>query len=79
MNTVVFCGCGGALPITIWVQHRLRVLMNWMLRRILGPKREDVTRGWRNSYSEGLKTVPLIGFRGPGSMEFRGPLLKKNW
>jgi hypothetical protein len=53
--------------------------MNWMLRRILGPKREDVTRGWRNSYSEGLKTVPLIGFRGPGSMEFRGPLLKKTW
>jgi hypothetical protein len=27
---------------------RLRVFENWVLRRIFGPKRDEVTREWRN-------------------------------
>jgi len=27
--------------------HRLKMLKNWVLRRIFGPKREEVKGGWR--------------------------------
>jgi len=30
--------------------HRLRVFENSMLRRIFGPKSEDVAGGWRKLY-----------------------------
>jgi hypothetical protein len=30
-------------------QHRLRVFENRVLRRIFGPKRDEVTRGWRTA------------------------------
>jgi hypothetical protein len=33
-------------------EHRLRVFENRVLRRIFGPKREEVTRGWRNLHNE---------------------------
>jgi hypothetical protein len=26
--------------------------VNWLLRKIFGPKREEVTRGWRKLYNE---------------------------
>jgi hypothetical protein len=29
-------------------EHRLRVFENRVLRRIFGPKRDEVTGGWRN-------------------------------
>ena len=29
-------------------EHRLRVLENRVLRRVFGPKRDDVTGEWRN-------------------------------
>ena len=28
-------------------EHRLRVFENWVLRRIFGPKRDQVTGDWR--------------------------------
>jgi hypothetical protein len=28
-------------------EHRLRMFDNWVLRRIFGPKRDDVTGEWR--------------------------------
>jgi hypothetical protein len=28
-------------------EHRLKVFVNGVLRRILGPKRDEVTGGWR--------------------------------
>jgi hypothetical protein len=35
-------------------QHRLRVFENRLLRRILGPKRNGVTGGWRKLHNEEL-------------------------
>jgi hypothetical protein len=32
-------------------EHRLRV-ESWVLRRIFGPKREEVAGGWRKLHSE---------------------------
>jgi hypothetical protein len=32
---------------TLWEDHRLRVFVNKVLRRIFGPKREKVVGGWR--------------------------------
>jgi hypothetical protein len=33
--------------LTLREKHRLRVFENRVLRRIFGPKREEVTGGWR--------------------------------
>jgi hypothetical protein len=41
----------------VWVQileQRLRVFENKMLRRIFGPKRDEVTGGWRKLHNEEL-------------------------
>jgi hypothetical protein len=35
-------------------EHRFRVSENRMLRRIFGPKRDDVTGRWRKLHSEEL-------------------------
>jgi hypothetical protein len=35
-------------------EHRLRVFENRLLRRIFGPKRDEVTGEWRKLHSEGL-------------------------
>jgi hypothetical protein len=36
------------------MKHRLRVYENRVLRRIFGPKRDEVTGEWRKLHSEGL-------------------------
>jgi hypothetical protein len=44
-------------------EHRLRVFENRMLRRIFGPKREEVVGGWRRLQNEefhNLYTSPNI-------------------
>jgi hypothetical protein len=41
-------------PLTLREKHRLRVFENRMLRRIFGPKRDEVTGGWRKLYNEEL-------------------------
>jgi hypothetical protein len=33
-------------------EHRLRVFENKVLRRIFGPKRDEVTGGWRKLHNE---------------------------
>jgi hypothetical protein len=38
-------------------EHRLRVFENGVLRRIFGPKRDEVTGEWRNLHSEELLTL----------------------
>jgi hypothetical protein len=38
-------------------EHRLRVFENRLLRRILGPKRDAVTGGWRKLHNEELRNV----------------------
>jgi hypothetical protein len=37
---------------TLREEHRLRVLENRVLRRIFGPKRDEVTGGWRKLHNE---------------------------
>jgi hypothetical protein len=45
---------GETLSLTLRKNHRLRVFENRMLRRIFGPKREEVTGNWRNLHNEGV-------------------------
>jgi hypothetical protein len=40
--------------LTLREEHRLRVFENRMLRRIFGPKRNEVTGSWRKLHNEGL-------------------------
>jgi hypothetical protein len=35
-------------------EHRLRVIENRVLRRVLGPKRDEVTGEWRKLHNEEL-------------------------
>jgi hypothetical protein len=35
-------------------EHRLRVFDNWVLRRIFGPKRDEVKGEWRKLHNEEL-------------------------
>jgi uncharacterized membrane protein len=45
-------------------EHRLRVFENRVLRRIFGPKRDEVTKGWRTLHNEELYIVMCIsGYR----------------
>jgi hypothetical protein len=37
--------------------HGFRVFENRVLRRIFGPKRDEVTRGWRNMHTEKLHNL----------------------
>jgi hypothetical protein len=41
-------------------EHRLTVSENRMLRGIFGPKREEVTGGWRNLHNEDLHNFIII-------------------
>jgi hypothetical protein len=38
-------------------EHRLRVLEKRVLRRVFGPKREEVTGGWRKLHNEELRDL----------------------
>jgi hypothetical protein len=40
--------------VTLREEHRLRVFKNRVLRRIFGPKRDEVTGGWRKLHNEEL-------------------------
>jgi hypothetical protein len=51
------------LSLTLRDENRLRVFENRVLRRIFGPKRDEVTGGWRKLYNEdlhGLYSSPSI-------------------
>jgi hypothetical protein len=59
---VVLYGCE-TFPLTLREEHRLRVFKNSVLRRIFGPKRDEVTGGWRKLHNEelhGLYSSPSI-------------------
>jgi hypothetical protein len=47
---VVLYGCE-TKSLTVKEEHRLKVFENRMLRRLFGPKREEVTEGWRKLYN----------------------------
>jgi hypothetical protein len=58
MLPVVLYGCG-TWSLTLREEHRLRVFENRVLRRIFGPKRYEVTGGWRKLHNEQLHTRNL--------------------
>jgi hypothetical protein len=58
---VVMYGCE-TWSLMLREEHRLRVFENRALRRIYGPKRDEVTGGWRKLHEElhGLYSSPSI-------------------
>jgi hypothetical protein len=53
---VVLYGCE-TWSLTLREEHRLRVFENRVLRRIFGPKRDEVAGGWRKLHNEELHNV----------------------
>jgi hypothetical protein len=53
---VVLYGCG-TLSLTLRKEHGLRVFENRVLRRIFGPKRDEVTGEWRKLHNEKLRDL----------------------
>jgi hypothetical protein len=53
---VVLYGCE-TWSLTLREEHRLRVFENRVLRRIFGPKRDEVTGGWRKLHNEELHNL----------------------
>jgi hypothetical protein len=51
--SVVLYGCE-TWSLTLREEHRLRVFENWVIRRIFGPKRDEVTGEWRKLHNEEL-------------------------
>jgi hypothetical protein len=53
---VVLYGCE-TWSLTLRNEHRPRVFGNRVLRRIFGPKRDEVTGGWRKLHNEELRDL----------------------
>ena len=53
---VVLYGCETWI-LTLREKHRLRVFENRVLRRIFGPRRDEVTGEWRKLYNEELNDL----------------------
>jgi hypothetical protein len=53
---VVLFGCETYF-LTLREEHRPRVFENRVLRRIFGPKRDEVTRYWRKLHNEDLRNL----------------------
>jgi len=53
---VVLYGCE-TWSLTLREEHRLRVFENRVLRRIFGPKRDEVTGEWRKLHNEELNNL----------------------
>jgi hypothetical protein len=52
----VFFGCE-TWSLTLRKEYRLRVFEKWVLRRIFGPQRDDVTGEWRKLHNEELHNL----------------------
>ena len=53
---VVLYGCE-TLSLTLMEERRLRVFENRVLRRVFGPKRDEVTGEWRKLHNEELNNL----------------------
>ena len=53
---VVLYGCGN-WSLKLRGERRLRVFENRVLRRVFGPKRDEVTKKWRKLYNEELSDL----------------------
>ena len=56
---VVFYGCE-TWSLTMREEHRLRVFENRVLRRVFGPKRDEVTGKWRKLRNEELNDLYFL-------------------
>jgi hypothetical protein len=54
----VLYGCE-TLSLTLREEHTLRVFESRVLKRIFGPKRDEVTGGWRKLHNEELHGLTL--------------------
>jgi hypothetical protein len=52
----VLCGCE-TWSLTLEEEHRLRVFENWVLRRIFGPKRDEVMGEWQKLHNKELHNL----------------------
>jgi hypothetical protein len=62
LDRLVLYGCE-TWSLTLREEHRLRVFENRVLRRIFGPKRDELTGGWRKLHNEelhGLYSSPSV-------------------
>jgi hypothetical protein len=50
---VFVCGCE-TWSLTMREEHRLRTFANRVLRYVIGPKRDEITREWRKLHNEEL-------------------------
>jgi hypothetical protein len=57
---VILYGCE-TWSLTLREEDRLRVFENKVLRRVFGPKRDEVTGGWRKLHNEELN-IPFLFF-----------------
>jgi hypothetical protein len=51
---LVLYGCETLSLLILREEHRVRVFENRVLRRTFGPKRDEVTGGWKKLYNEEL-------------------------
>ena len=54
MEEIVLYGCETG-SLTLREERKLRVVENVVLRRIFGPRREEVTGEWRRLFCMGVK------------------------
>jgi len=53
---VVLYGCE-AWSLTLWEERKLRVFENMVLRKIFGPRRDEVTGKWKRLHNEELNDL----------------------
>jgi hypothetical protein len=53
--------------LTVWKEQRLRVFGNMVLRRIFGPKGDEVRGGWRKLYNEKIHNL----YSSPGKIQMK--------
>jgi hypothetical protein len=59
----ILCGCD-TLSLALREERKLRVFENMVLRRIFGPRRDEITGEWRSSHNDELNdfyTSPNVG------------------
>jgi len=53
---VILYGCG-TWSLTLWEERKLKVFENMVLRKIFGPRRDEVTGEWRRLHNEELNDL----------------------
>jgi hypothetical protein len=67
------------LSLTLREEHRLRVFKNRVLRRIFGPKRDEIIGGWRNLHSEELQVKEIEMGRSCSTHESKEERIRSFW